>query len=96
MQNKYEGRTYEEALQKCLRTLELDETELYIDVKELEPSEDNKNKVETEVTYSQEKSGVAEVVFHFLEDGSSASVMMLQPYGEDGVWVPQTSENKTD
>ena len=31
MQNKYEGRTYEEALQKCLRTLELDETELYID-----------------------------------------------------------------
>lgn len=57
---------------------------------------DNKNKVETEVTYSQEKSGVAEVVFHFLEDGSSASVMMLQPYGEDGIWVPQTSKNKTD
>lgn len=49
MQNKYEGRTYEEALQKCLRTLELDETELYIDVKELEPSEDNKNKVEITV-----------------------------------------------
>ena len=45
MQNKYEGRTYEEALQKCLRTLELDETELYIDVKEIEKSEDNKNKL---------------------------------------------------
>ena len=49
MQNKYEGRTYEEALQKCLRALELDETELYIDVKELEPSEDNKNKIEITV-----------------------------------------------
>ena len=49
MQNKYEGRTYEEALQKCLRALELDETELYIDVKELETSEDNKNNIEITV-----------------------------------------------
>lgn len=54
MQNKYEGRTYEEALQKCLRTLELDETELYIDVKELEPTEDNKNKIEITVLPKQE------------------------------------------
>ena len=49
MQNKYEGRTYEEALQKCLRTLELDETELYIDIKEKEPTEENKNKIEITV-----------------------------------------------
>lgn len=54
MQNKYEGRTYEEALQKCLRTLELDETELYIDVKELEPTEENKNKIEITVLPKQE------------------------------------------
>ena len=54
MLNKYEGRTYEEALQKCLRQLELDETELYIDVKEKEPSGDNKNKIEITVLPKQD------------------------------------------
>lgn len=54
MLNKYEGRTYEEALQKCLRQLELDETELYIDVKEKEPSDDNKNKIEITVLPKQD------------------------------------------
>lgn len=49
MENKYQGRTYEEALQKCLRTMELDETELYIDIKELEQNPDNKNKIEITV-----------------------------------------------
>lgn len=48
MQNKYEGRTYEEALQKCLRTLELDETELYIDKEEIENPID-KNKIQITV-----------------------------------------------
>lgn len=48
MQNKYEGRTYEEALQKCLRTLELDETELYIDKEEIENPTD-KNKIQITV-----------------------------------------------
>lgn len=54
MLNKYEGRTYEEALQKCLRQLELDETELYIDVKEKEPLDDNKNKIEITVLPKQD------------------------------------------
>lgn len=54
MLNKYEGRTYEEALQKCLRQLELDETELYIDVKEKESSDDNKNKIEITVLPKQD------------------------------------------
>ena len=54
MLNKYEGRTYEEALQKCLRQLELDETELYIDAKEKEPSDDNKNKIEITVLPKQD------------------------------------------
>ena len=34
MLTKFEGRTYQEALQKCLRQLECDETELYIDESE--------------------------------------------------------------
>lgn len=53
---------------------------------------DNENKVETEVYYSQVESGVAVVAFNFLEDGSSASVMMLQPYGKEGIWVPRTNK----
>lgn len=36
MLNKYEGKTYQEALQKCMRQLECDETELYIEENEIE------------------------------------------------------------
>lgn len=74
MQNKYEGRTYEEALQKCLRTLELDETELYIDVKELEPSEDNKNKVEITVL---PKSEVIEYIKEIVQNIGNALVSKI-------------------
>ena len=74
MQNKYEGRTYEEALQKCLRTLELDETELYIDVKELEPSEDNKNKVELTVL---PKSEVIEYIKEIVQNIGNALVSKI-------------------
>ena len=74
MQNKYEGRTYEEALQKCLRTLELDETELYIDVKELEPSEDNKNKVEITVI---PKSEVIEYIKEIVQNIGNALVSKI-------------------
>ena len=71
MQNKYEGRTYEEALQKCLRTLELDETEIYIDTKELEPSENNKNKVEITVL---PKSEVIEYIKEIVQNIGNALV----------------------
>ena len=74
MQNKYEGRTYEEALQKCLRTLELDETELYIDVKELEPSEDNKNKGEITVL---PKSEVIEYIKEIVQNIGNALVSKI-------------------
>ena len=74
MQNKYEGRTYEEALQKCLRTLELDETELYIDVKELEPSEDNKNKVEITVL---PKSEVIDYIKEIVQNIGNALVSKI-------------------
>lgn len=74
MQNKYEGRTYEEALQKCLRTLELDETELYIDVKELEPSEDNKNKIEITVL---PKSEVIEYIKEIIQNIGNALVSKI-------------------
>ena len=71
MQNKYEGRTYEEALQKCLRTLELDETEIYIDTKELEPSENNKNKIEITVL---PKSEVIEYIKEIVQNIGNALV----------------------
>ena len=71
MQNKYEGRTYEEALQKCLRTLELDETEIYIDTKELEPSENNKNKVEITVL---PKSEVIEYIKEIVQNIGNALI----------------------
>ncbi len=71
MQNKYEGRTYEEALQKCLRTLELDETEIYIDTKELEPSENNKNKIEITVL---PKSEVIEYIKEIVQNIGNALI----------------------
>lgn len=74
MQNKYEGRTYEEALQKCLRALELDETELYIDIKELEPSEDNKNKIEITVL---PKSEVIEYIKEIIQNIGNALVSKI-------------------
>ena len=74
MQNKYKGRTYEEALQKCLRALELDETELYIDVKELEPSEDNKNKIEITVL---PKSEVIEYIKEIIQNIGNALVSKI-------------------
>lgn len=55
----------------------------------------NRNKVGVEVTYPDERNGdmkypTAYVTFRFYEDDSSASVSMIQPYGEDGIWIPQT------
>ena len=75
MQNKYEGRTYEEALQKCLRTLELDETELYIDIKEKEPTEENKNKIEITVL---PKSEVIDYIKEIIQNIGNALVSRIE------------------
>lgn len=75
MQNKYEGRTYEEALQKCLRTLELDETELYIDIKEKEPTEENKNKIEITVL---PKSEVIDYIKEIIQNVGNALVSRIE------------------
>lgn len=55
----------------------------------------NQNQVGVEVTYPEE--GISDtryptvyVTFRFYEDNSSAKVSMIQPYGEDGIWIPQT------
>lgn len=75
MQSKYEGRTYEEALQKCLRTLELDETELYIDIKEKEPTEENKNKIEITVL---PKSEVIDYIKEIIQNIGNALVSRIE------------------
>lgn len=51
----------------------------------------NPNKVETMVLINR-INGHARVTFKFLEDGGTVSVTMIQPYGEDGIWIPQTDE----
>lgn len=48
----------------------------------------NPNKVKTTVDQS-DGTGEAVVTFEFLEDGSTASVTMIQPYGEHGIWAPR-------
>jgi hypothetical protein len=37
-----------------------------------------------------EKNGEIFVAITFLEDGGSASLKMIQPYGKKGIWIPQT------
>lgn len=48
---------------------------------------DNPNKVGTAVKFDGD-SNTCEVTFTFYEDGSTASVTMIQPYGQDGIWLP--------
>ena len=55
----------------------------------------NPNKVGTRVTRSDTDSTHCTVTFDFYEDGSSASVQMLQPYGADGIWIPCTENLRT-
>lgn len=74
MQSKYEGRTYEEALQKCLRQLELDETDLYIDVKEKEIIENDKNKIEITVL---PKSEVIDYIKEIIQNVGNALVSKI-------------------
>ena len=45
---------------------------------------------EAEVTAgSRQADGSVEVTVSFPGDGGSAKVKMIQPYGEDGIWVVQ-------
>lgn len=37
------------------------------------------------------QNGETIVTFTFLKDGGRASVKMIQPYGKQGIWVPQTA-----
>lgn len=45
------------------------------------------SEVKTKVS---EKNGHTYITFTFLEDHSLASVKMIQPYGKNGIWIPQT------
>lgn len=38
---------------------------------------------------SRQDDGSVEVTVAFLADGGSAAVKMVQPYGEEGIWIPQ-------
>lgn len=38
---------------------------------------------------SRQDDGSVEVTVSFLADGGSAAVKMVQPYGEEGIWIPQ-------
>ena len=49
---------------------------------------DNENKVQ--ITADMQEAGRAEITIHFTENDSYAYVTMIQPYGEDGIWIPQT------
>lgn len=51
----------------------------------------NPNKVETMVITNR-TNGHARITFKFLEDGGTATVTMIQPYGEYGIWIPQTDD----
>ena len=57
---------------------------------------DNPNKVKTEIAYYDDLENSAKVTFTFELDHTSVSVRMIQPYGKDGVWVPQTDASADD
>lgn len=48
--------------------------------------------ISEKVTTSVEDTGdTMTVQITFLRDGSTVEVSMIQPYGEDGIWIPQTA-----
>lgn len=50
---------------------------------------ENPNKVSASVEDVMQEDGSVLVSFAFAEDGSSLKVKMIQPYGKDGIWIPQ-------
>jgi len=51
---------------------------------------DNNEKVR--VAVEEEEEGKAQVSIEFILDHVQVHVTMLRPYGEDGIWIPQTQE----
>lgn len=49
-----------------------------------------KNNHEIKTTVSMDNSKSAQVSIEFLLEGKSVDVTMIQPYGEDSIWIPQT------
>lgn len=52
----------------------------------------NENKVLVTVDGERSKDGECIVKIQFMEDGTHLYVKMIQPYGEDGIWIPQTED----
>ncbi len=50
----------------------------------------NPNKVGTYLYQPDTDPDICTVTFDFYEDGSTASVQMIRPYGSDGIWVPDS------
>lgn len=53
----------------------------------------NEGKVAVEARID-EKEKKAKVTVEFMEDGKEAAVLMIQPYGENGIWIPQTYDGE--
>lgn len=56
---------------------------------------DNPNKVEV-TAGSAKEDGSVPVTIHFMEDDGYVTVYMIQPYGEEGIWIPHRSPSQTD
>lgn len=50
------------------------------------------NDEKVKLTVEEEEEGKAQVSIEFILDHAQVSVTMVQPYGEDGIWIPQTWE----
>lgn len=51
-----------------------------------------KNDDKVKITSQIQEDGRAQVTLAFMEKDSYAYVTMIQPYGKDGIWIPQTYE----
>lgn len=50
------------------------------------------NDEKVKITVEEEEEGKAQVSIEFILDHTQVHVTMVQPYGEDGIWIPQTWE----
>ena len=57
---------------------------------------DNPNKVDATTVYYDDIEDSAKVTFTFKLDHKSISVKMIQPYGKDSIWIPQTDAPTDD
>lgn len=40
-------------------------------------------------------ANTAQVLIHFVEDNGDVEITMVRPYGETGIWIPQSNRNKS-